>query len=101
VVTYLLGELGERLTAVIAGVGSATMVRGWAAGEQVPEPATEQRLRVALEVTRLLRQYDSAETVRMWFRGMNPALDDEAPALAIANDPEGVRAAARIFVVHG
>jgi hypothetical protein len=101
VVTYLLGELGERLTAVIAGVRSAATVRDWAAGLLIPESAIERRLRVAFEVTRLLRERDSSETVRLWFGGMNPELDDRAPALAIADDPESVVDAAHFYLAHG
>ena len=101
VVHYLLDQLGERLTSVIAGTTEAGEVRAWAAGEAAPSAASEQRLRVAYEVTRLLRQKDSAETVRLWFRGMNPALDDRAPALAIAEDTDSVLVAARGFLAHG
>jgi hypothetical protein len=101
VVHYLLDQLGERLTSVIAGTTEAGEVRAWAAGEAAPSAVSEQRLRVAYEVTRLLRQKDSAETVRLWFRGMNPALDDRAPALAIAEDTDSVLVAARGFLAHG
>ncbi len=101
VVAYLREQLGERLTAVIAGVTDASIIRAWAAGEAKPEPATERTLRATYEVTQMLLQVDSAETVRLWFSGMNPDLDDEAPGLVIREDPAAVLSAARIFVVHG
>ncbi len=46
-VTCLRSELGERLTAVIAGVTDASIIRAWAAGRASPEPATERTLRAA------------------------------------------------------
>ena len=101
VVSYLRKELGERLTAVIGGVKDASIVRAWATGAATPDPATEQALRAAYEVTRMLLDVDSAETVRLWFGGMNPELDDQAPALIIAEDPDAVLGAARSFVAHG
>lgn len=101
VVAYLREQLGERLTAVIAGVTDASIIRAWAACEAEPEPATERTLRATYEVTRMLLQVDSAETVRLWFSGMNPELDDEAPGLVIREDPEAVLSAARFYLAHG
>jgi hypothetical protein len=101
IVGYLLDQLGERLTAVIAGVTDARELREWAAGEAVPSASSEQRLRAAYEITRLLLHKDSPETVRLWFRGMNPALADRAPALVIADDPDSVLLAAHGFLAHG
>ena len=43
----------------------------------------------------------SIETVRAWFVGMNPDLDDRAPALVLGEDPVGVLQAARAFLAHG
>lgn len=101
VAANLREQLGERLTAVIGGVTDAGIVRAWAAGDAMPEPATEQTLRAAYDVTHMLLDVDSAQTVRLWFSGMNPDLDDASPALVIADDPESVRSAARAYVAHG
>ena len=95
---YLQGVLGQRLTAVIAGVRDAKAVGKWAAGEREPHPAAAQRLRNAYQVVELLMQAEEADTVRAWFRGMNPYLGDEAPALAIAEHPTSVLRAARAFL---
>ena len=101
VVSSLQGLLGQRLTAVIAGVNNAKAVGQWARGERTPHPGAEQRLRAALQVAQLLLAAESPETVRSWFVGMNPDLDDQAPALAIADDPTRVLQAARTFLAHG
>jgi hypothetical protein len=50
-------------------------------------------------VARLLLAVDADHTVRAWFIGMNPQLDDEAPIDAIAaGDTKAVLAAARSFI---
>jgi hypothetical protein len=93
--------LGQRLTAVIAGVADAKAVGQWGRGARVPHPDTEQRLRDAYYVTRLLLDVESPSTVRAWFSGMNPDLDDRAPALMLRDDPSRVLQAARSFLAHG
>ncbi len=87
--------------AVIAGVSDAKAVGKWARGERSPHPETEHRLRHAFHITQLLLQQESAETVRAWFIGMNPDLDDQAPALLLAEDPHAVLLAARNFLANG
>ena len=93
--------LGQRMVAVIAGVSDAKAVGKWARGERTPHPENEQRLRVAFQVVQLLLQKESSETVRAWFAGMNPDLDDQAPALMLAKDPHEVLLAARNFLANG
>jgi hypothetical protein len=93
--------LGQRLVAVIAGVSDAKAVGKWARGERAPHPDAERRLRDAFQITQLLLQNESAETVRAWFTGMNPDLDDQAPALILAEHPQDVLLAARNFLANG
>lgn len=92
--------LGQKLTAVIAGVADARAVGEWARGERRPNPKTENRLRDAYHVVTMLAGTESKQTIRMWFVGMNPELDDHPPALVIAEDPTRVMRAARKFVAH-
>jgi hypothetical protein len=101
IVAYLQDILGQRLTAVIAGVGDAKAVGKWARGERLPHPDTEMHLRHAFQVAELLMQVEAADTVRAWFRGMHPDLGDEAPASVIATEPARVLHAARAFLAHG
>jgi len=93
--------LGARLTAVIAGVRDTRTVNRWADGTESPTQPIEARLRAALEVTETLLIGDSPETVRAWFLGQNPVLDDEAPALLLATQPDQVLLAAKVFAFHG
>ena len=98
---YLQDLLGQKLTAVIAGVKDAGMVEQWAEGATAPDDDATARLRTAYHAARLLRQAESAALVRSWFMGMNPLLDDRSPALVIATDPVAVLDAARALVASG
>lgn len=93
--------LGQRLTAVIAGVSDAKAVGKWARGDRAPRPDAEQHLRDAYYVMRVLLQVESPATIRAWFVGMNPELDDRAPALVLGEDAARVLQAARTFLAHG
>src|SRR5438067_422486 len=93
--------LGQRLVAVIAGVSDAKAVGKWARGDRTPHPEAERRLRHAFQITHLLLQQESSETVRAWFVGMHPDLDDQAPALLLADDRQAVLLADRNFLANG
>lgn len=101
IAAYLQEILGQRLTAVIAGVSDAKAVGQWARGKRVPSPAVRQRLLDAYQITAMLREAEDAETIRAWFRGMNPDLGDETPAFAVGKHPVEVLQAARDFRAHG
>jgi hypothetical protein len=96
--------LTRRLTAYIAGVDSVKTITRWTTGEttEIRDVTMEQRLRTAYEIALLLLEQDSPETVRAWFIGLNPQLDDQSPAEAIHNDQlKEVRSAARAFASGG
>lgn len=101
IVSSLQDVLGQRLVAVIAGVSDAKAVGKWARGERSPHPDAEQRLRHAFQIVQLLLERESADTVRAWMVGMNPDLEDHAPALVLAEDPACVLQAARSFLANG
>lgn len=98
---YLQRLLGQQVTAVIAGVKDARAVGQWARGERGPHPEAARRLRAAFQIAQLLSQVDGPGVVGAWFVGMNPLLDDEAPAVALAREPARVLDAARYFVYSG
>lgn len=104
VASHLQDLLSRRLTAVIAGVKEGKTVSRWANGEinEIRDPFTEQRLRTAYEISLLLLEHDSPQTVRAWFIGLNPQLDDVSPAEAIREGRlKDALAAARTFVFAG
>jgi hypothetical protein len=101
VATFLGENLGTTLTAFIAGVEKKTVQR-CAHGESQPRPQVEQRLRAAFQIFTLVAAADSPHTVRAWFTGMNPQLDDLSPAEALAQgDDRAVMAAARAYLAGG
>lgn len=97
----LQSTLGQRLAALVVGVSDAKAVGKWAKGERYPHADSEQRLRDAYHIVQLLLEQESAETVRAWFVGMNPDLDDQPPALVLREEPARVLQAARSFLAHG
>lgn len=82
VASSLEAVLGQPMAAYIAGVKEGKTVHRWATGEiaVVRNIATEQRLRMAYEITQLLLREEGPSTVRAWFMGMNPYLEDRSPA---------------------
>jgi hypothetical protein len=102
VATYLQLQLGQKLTAYVAGVTDPKMVGRWAAGKARPRDEREMRLRDAFKATRMLVDAYGAPTAKAWWVGSNTRLDDRAPAAVVrhAADPEALRyvvPAARAF----
>lgn len=96
--------LSRRLTAYIAGVGDGKTVSRWANGEvsEIRDHTQEQRIRVAYEIAQLLMSYESAQTVKAWFIGLNPQLDDVSPVEAIHEGRlKDALVAARAFTAGG
>lgn len=103
-VSALQARLSRRITAYIAGVDSVKTVTRWASGEvaTVRDHEMEQKLRTAYEVFLLLTNYESVNTVKAWFIGLNPQLGDVAPIDALREGRlKEVLSAARAFTVGG
>jgi hypothetical protein len=102
--TFLQSLVGQKITAMIAGVDDPKAVGKWSRSERAPRGAAEQRLRDAYHVATLLSLGESEETARAWLVGMNPLLEDRAPAAVFAAFPDGgARAmrAAKAFLANG
>ena len=102
IATYLQGQLGQKLTAYVAGVSDPKMVGRWAAGKALPRDERAMRLRDAYKATKMLVEAFGAQTAKAWWVGSNTRLDDRAPAAVVrhASDPEQMRfvvPAARAF----
>ncbi len=100
-VQYLQDALGSRLSALLLGVTDARVLDDWARGEASPDSNAERRVRDAFRITELLLQEESPQAVSSWFLGMNPELDDRAPALVLGDEPELVAEAAQNFLATG
>lgn len=94
-ITDLVGQLqiglGERLTALIADEKNVSLVDAWAHGKVELNRETKFRLRLANLIIRRMtipsegQMPEAIETVRSWFIGTDPFLDERAPALVIAD----------------
>jgi len=99
---FLAEQLGHKLTAYLAGGNDPKAVTAWARGSRHPRAEVERRLRAAYQVFILLQSGDSEDTVRSWFIGMNPQLDDRAPAEVLREDDlREVLAAAQAYLAGG
>jgi hypothetical protein len=101
---FLQEILSRRLTAYIVGVKEGKTVSRWATGEitEIRDHEVEQRLRAAYEITSLLAMHGNTVTAKAWFIGINPQLNDEAPAEVLRQGRyKEVYGAARAFVVGG
>lgn len=95
--------LTGKVAAYMIGVKNVRTLTRWAGGA-VGEMRIEQetRLRTAYEIATLLSHFDAPETVRAWFIGMNPELDDVAPIEVIRQGRlQEALGAARAFVANG
>jgi hypothetical protein len=97
---FLQDALGQKFVAYIIGTDARTIGR-WAEGGNA-RGENERKLQATFYIFRLLSEVESSHTVRAWFAGMNPLLDDESPA---TNIREGrlreALGAARAFVAEG
>src|ERR1035438_1543125 len=104
VVAGLVGIRGKKITAYLAAVKDTRTIDAWL------EPGLDQdqnrkldlgRLRVALQVARLLATSDSNGVVQAWFGGLNPQLGDRNPSRLLREgsdaDQKAVLNAARAF----
>lgn len=100
----LVDVLGRSLVAGIVGIRNPKTVSRWASGEvaSVRDRYSEERLIASFQVVSLLQQEYGNDTIRAFLLGMNPVLDDEAPAIALRDGNfKGAMAAARNFLAGG
>lgn len=105
-VSQLRDILGVKLVAYIGGVKSSRQVSTWADGVGEPGASDQERLRHAFHAASLLRERYDVTTVQSWFKGINPTLNDEAPAQRLRDGdpvtgPRAVIAAAKAFAYIG
>lgn len=106
IVIQLREMIGVRLVAYIGRVKAARSVTAWAEGIAQPGEVDRERLRHTFYAAALLRERYDTSTVQSWFKGMNPALGDQAPAQVLREgdplaDAREVIAAAKSFAHIG
>lgn len=100
----LVDVMGRAVVAGIVGIRNPKTVSRWANGEvtSVRDRYSEERLLATYQVVSFLQEDFDKDTIRAFMFGMNPVLDDEAPAIALKEgDFRGAMAAARNFVAGG
>lgn len=98
--------VGVRLVAYVGNVKNTRPVADWAAGRRSPGAEDEERLRLAFQAARLMRERYDTTTIQSWLMGSNPSLDYEAPARHIRDNravdvARDVMAAASSFTLVG
>jgi hypothetical protein len=98
--------LGAKLVAYLGGVGETRAVHQWVDGDRTPSDEVQQRLRFALRIALPIANADSPAIAQAWFQGLNPQLDDRAPARLLRDgdlDEVGpaIVAAERAFLIGG
>ncbi len=100
-VAALTDKLGGKLIAFIVDRSPATISR-WRSGSSDAGEAALRPLRVCYQILKMLEGDEADATIRAWFTGTNPQLDDVSPAEALR---EGLNretlAAARAFLAGG
>lgn len=91
--------LGTKLVAYLSSAPDTRTVQEWADPTPAKSPPDEvvARLRIAHSIVALLSKKDSAEVIQAWFQGLNPLLEDTAPARAL-REPDITVAAAQVMV---
>jgi hypothetical protein len=95
--------LTGRVAAYVVGVKDVKTLQRWARGEVTAlRPESESKLRTAYEIVTLLLRFEAAETIRAWFIGLAPELDDVSPARTIHEGRlQEAIGAARAFAANG
>lgn len=97
-VEALCVKLGIRLVAFLAGRDESTISR-WRNGHSTADEAVLLPLRQCYQIFKMLERTDADATIRAWFIGTNPQLDDESPVEAIQEGRyRETMAAARAFL---
>lgn len=100
-VEALKAMMGPRLLALAISVDDSTIER-WIHGKVSPSLPNESKVRACYQVYELLKPVEASPTIRAWFMGLNPQLNDRSPAEAVAEgDLREVLTAARAFRAGG
>lgn len=96
----LVDKLGAKLVAFLVDRDVSTISR-WKGGRAVGEAALLP-LRITFQVVQMLENHEADSTIRAWFMGSNPQLDDLSPAEALHDGMNReTLAAARAFLAGG
>ena len=80
----LVSTLGRPLVAVTMGVTETKLVAQWEKAEKTPRDDRTRAMRVALQLTIVLKPRYSPRAIQSWFVGLNRHLNDNAPSEVLA-----------------
>jgi hypothetical protein len=72
--------LGSRLLAYVAGIADTSELDEWQSGDSRPTAETQQRIRIARRAASMIADMDGRAVAQAWFQGVNPLLNEDAPA---------------------
>jgi hypothetical protein len=72
-------NLGQALTAHLAGLADTRQVGRIGRGDHRPQPLTERRLREGYKAVGMVANLYDWETAKAWLFGTNTRLDDQSP----------------------
>lgn len=75
----LQANLGQALTAHLAGLADTRQIGRISRGEHRPQQATARRLREGYKAVGMIAELYDWETAKAWLFGTNTRLDDQAP----------------------
>jgi hypothetical protein len=75
----LQANLGQALTAHMAGLADTRQIGRISRGEHRPQQATARRLREGYKAVSMIAELYDWETAKAWLFGTNTRLDDRAP----------------------
>lgn len=94
-------KLGSKLVAHLVDRSPSTVSR-WRTGKTTLDETALVPLRVSYQIFKLLENEEADPTIRAWFMGSNPQLDDLSPVEAIRDGlNREALAAARAFLAGG
>lgn len=97
----LQNALGQKMMSFMLDVQPRTFGE-WATGKASPRGKNNDALRHIAHIYNVLADVDDKHTIRLWFVGMNPMLDDDAPVEIIRDGQfKAALAAARSFRTTG
>lgn len=102
IVRQLVAVLGRNVLALIVDKTPRTVDR-WVKDENLRlDPDDDRTVRNTYQIYTLLSAVEGDHTIRAWFMGMNPQLEEDSPSEALADDRfRDVMAAAKAFVTGG
>jgi hypothetical protein len=79
VAELLQANLGQALSAHLAGLADTRQVGRIGRGEHRPQPLTARRLREGYKAASIIAELYDWETAKAWLFGTNTRLDDQSP----------------------